>query len=151
MKIPGPCKILRRVGAGQPTMPEIISYQPLGRWLEVRLNERNKDIISYTRMFVEWEFKQPSGDLKKGLRKHKAKEWVRLLFDSESFGNFHRGDVIWAEFWQLSRRPPNKVILPKDKHLRVQSIQYSGICGSSVQQAQSMPIVWLGAVGEGTE
>ena len=53
MKIPGPCKILRRVGAGQPTMPEIISYQPLGRWLEVRLNERNKDIISYTHMFVE--------------------------------------------------------------------------------------------------
>lgn len=76
-------------------MTEISSHQPLGRRLEIRLNERNKDIISCTRM---QEFKKPSGDLKKGLREHKAKEWVRFPFDSDSSGSFDRGDVIWAEF-----------------------------------------------------
>ena len=51
--VPSPCQVLRRVEAGWPTVTEISSHQPLGRWLEVRLNERNKDIISCTHMLVQ--------------------------------------------------------------------------------------------------
>lgn len=54
---------------GQPTT-EVISHQPLGRWLEVRLNERNKDIISCTHVCgvrfetAKWRFKARAKNIK---------------------------------------------------------------------------------------
>lgn len=41
--IPGPWKILKGARVGESTVIEIIFHQPLGKKLEIRLNERKQE------------------------------------------------------------------------------------------------------------